>query len=243
MKRRKNHFFRPSRGIFVALLSMLYLGGRVVAQSQSRPDVANSAATFGQQPPVIPAGATRGPVPAALEKRLEIMRKLRPNPDRQATPGGDPRAAYETQVFGRAKTLLRNNDAAGAEELIGGMSQFESGSMLWHLDTGSRLRVLCDEVSKDGDLKHVSDLVARSLRHFDEAFARARDDGDQPGQAAAKVNAAFLHERYSGDLASAVAAYRAALQAKPDDAPAREGLVRLEQSLAIFEERVRARNN
>jgi hypothetical protein len=57
------------------------------------------------------------------------------------------------------------------------------------------------------------------------------------------VNAAFLHERYSGDLASAVAAYRAALQAKPDDAPAREGLVRLEQSLAIFEERVRARNN
>lgn len=61
-------------------------------------------------------------------------------------------------------------------------------------------------------------------------------------QAQAKATAAFIHERYRGDLAAAIVSYEAALLLNPTDKTSRESLERLQRIDANLKARLKAAN-
>lgn len=173
-----------------------------------------------------------------LQKKSDILRQLRTG-DGPATPGDAP-AHLQGRALADAKARVKNNDFAGAEDSLTVDNPFEPSTALWHLDTAQRWLTLAHDLSHEKDRSKLPAVVAQTLQHLDQAGSRAREKGDVHSQVTAKNSAAYLHERFRGDVGSAIASYRAALQLQPDDEPAREALDRLERSFANLQARARA---
>ena len=229
-----------SNAALIMAFAMFAVGIETRGQQPARPDVSEITAAVGRPMRDVPPNAQAGPVPQAVQKRAEAFRQLQANGNPHAAPNGAATRAYHLEAIALAKTKVKNNDLDGAEEIVVVTSPFEAGSASWSLDNGNRLRILSEELATEGDQKHVQSLVPRCLRHLEDAFVQARQDADKGTQVAAKSSAAFVHERYAGDLPAAIADYKTALQVDPDNAVARESLARLERSLAILQERVQS---
>jgi hypothetical protein len=81
--------------------------------------------------------------------------------------------------------------------------------------------------------------VTQLLRHTDQAELVARQVGNVAARAGAMSLAAYVHERFRGDVPTAIASLKAALILQPADPNIRETLNRLESSLAILQARSR----
>jgi hypothetical protein len=80
-------------------------------------------------------------------------------------------------------------------------------------------------------------VAALALQRFEQAATAAKDNR---AKAVFKAAAGHVNERFLGDTEAAIASYRAAAQANPDDKGVRERLTRLENSYAVFRARVPA---
>lgn len=185
------------------------------------------------------AGTPAARLAPELEKKIGILVDLQ-----QKGPAADPSAGLsdlEKAASGRAKDKVRNNDLAGAEEVFAAVNPFESGTGPWSMRAGHGWLGLAQEMSRERDLTKVPAAVTRALQHFDDAAARSRAKGDAAAESSARMSAGFVHERFRGDPASALASYRAAVQANPSDRAAKEALVRMEKSLANLRARLDGR--
>lgn len=196
----------------------------------------------GQITPLPPGTTTQvGALPAKLQRKLEILGELRSAVD--PTDRRDPRDIVQAHARTKAHGKLTGNDLAGAEEFLTATSPFEAESIDWHFDAAHRWLDLAHELSLDREgRKSIPAAAGESLRHLNQAAAKGRERGSIPAQLAANRTAAYVHERFRGDPAAAIASYRAALALQPDDEGAREGLNRLEKSLANLQARVRSGN-
>ncbi len=237
MKNIDRHFV-SKRFPILAALAIFAGAARAPGQQPSGPDLGEIAAAIGLPSQNLPANAKPSPAPAAVQKRLEVLKQLR----RGGTPPANSKAgvmpSYHLDSIALAKTKVKNNDPDGAEEIIVVTSPFQPGTGSWSLDNATRLRMLSEELATDGDQKQAQALAARCLRHLDDAFARGHEESDKSIQITAKTSAGFVHERYTGDYSAAIMAYQMALQVDPGNEPARQALGRLQTSLAILRERV-----
>jgi hypothetical protein len=149
-------------------------------------------------------------------------------PAAQPIDKGPP--ADSRKAIGDAKALIKGNDLVAAEKKLTDANLSAPDTAAWSLETSTRLLQVAGELAREGTSKDkIPAVVVRTLQHLDTSPATALGKGDGRSQAQAKALAGFIHERYRGDLPSAIASYRAAAKLDPDDPAIRESLDRLER--------------
>jgi hypothetical protein len=134
------------------------------------------------------------------------------------------------QTLADAKGLAKKGDLAGVEQKLVALNLSKPGTSDWHMETTQRLMQTAGDLVREGSPKQVNAIVSQSLQHLDQAANLAKAAKDVRGQANAKVMTGFIQERFSGDAASAIASYQAALQLVPDDKATLEALDRLQKA-------------
>lgn len=223
----------PSAHIVAAIL---VLGAHVVLRAQApaagprtREEIDKLVRELSQQ-----ANAS-APVPPGLQKKLDVLAPNSTVSDQKTL--AIPEARALSNALGKARSRLKGNDPAGAEEYLTASNPFEPNTAYWSLDAARAWLLLADELSKESDRAGIAAAVARTLELLTVAYGQARQAGLGRMQASAKTAEAVVHERYRGDPNAAIASYRAALALQPDDLMTQETLGRLERSLAILQAR------
>jgi hypothetical protein len=208
------------------------LANTISAQTRTERSLpAEIANTVAQTPPTA--------LTPAQKRRLEVLNVLMAGIDRLGA--GDSHAFMETQSLAKAKDSLKRNDIAGAEEFLTALIPFDPNTANWHLDAAQRWLTVANDLSRQADRAQVPVAVAQAVHNAGQSEALARQNGDTRAEAAAKTTAGFIHERYTGNPVSAIAAYRAALTLNPNDQPTREALSRMERSFTVLQARFRTR--
>lgn len=127
-----------------------------------------------------------------------------------------------------AKAKLGNLDAAEAS--LSALYRRKTGTAEHHAATAQRLIEVAGRLAREGETTTAGRLADRALNHLTQCIQLAESSSDT--RAAAATLAAFVHERYKGDLAAAKEDLRAALRINPNGKTAREELTRLEMSSA-----------
>ncbi len=158
-------------------------------------------------------------------------------------PGQVASASAQNPSFAmlEAKALASVGNVVGAEQrliLLNGAAPNTPG---WYLETSQRLIHLGGNLRRESP-NRVAAVMNQALRRLSEADSAAGSAGDRRAQANAKALTAFIHERYRGDRASALASYRAALQLDPNDRSSQEAVERLQLSEAILRARTKKVN-
>lgn len=154
-----------------------------------------------------------------------------------ATPVTGTVGKSDAQARTEAKNLAKTGQLAAAEEVLAAQSKFQRGSDHWHYSTGQLLVRLAGDLSREGKGTESRSLATQALQRFEQAAAATRDNR---AKASFKSAAGYVNERYLGDTAAAIASYRAATEANPNDKAAKENLTRLESSYALLRARVPA---
>jgi hypothetical protein len=94
------------------------------------------------------------------------------------------------------------------------------------------------DLAREGSPGRGNALATEILQELNEADVRGRSASDVHLQAQAKATAGFVHENFRGDIAAALASYRAAVQLKPSDKAAQEALDRLQRADAMLRARI-----
>ncbi|MBI5693765.1 MAG: hypothetical protein HZC55_27135 [Verrucomicrobia bacterium] len=165
----------------------------------------------------------------------------------QSTPvttasGGDglTRTADFRRATVEAKDLARMQDIDGAERKLTTLNVTETGTMEWHRETAGRLIRVADELVREGARGQGAALANRTLQRLADCVTLAKRCGDKRSEADAKALAGWIHERYRGNIRTALAVYRDAAELAPEDRSVKEALDRLQQAEAMLNARVRA---
>jgi len=145
------------------------------------------------------------------------------------------------QILSDAKILVKGNDLSGAELKLTASNATAANTASWHQETSQKLLQLAESFSHDGDKTNAATVVTQTLQHLDSAATLAQSKSDFVGVASAKALAGFVHERYRGDTASAIASYQAALVATPKSKAIQEQLERLQRADALLRARIQAK--
>lgn len=154
-----------------------------------------------------------------------------------ATPVPGAVRKTDAQARTEAKTLAKTGQLAAAEEVLAAQSKFQRGTEQWHFSTGQALTRVAADLSREGKGAESRTLATQAIQRFEQAASAARDNR---ARATFKVAAGQVQERFIGDAPAAIASYRAAVAANPDDKGAKEHLNRLENSYALLRARVPA---
>jgi hypothetical protein len=145
--------------------------------------------------------------------------KTKADPAQQAAAA----AAYRSAV-GNARTLAKANNFASAEQTLTAMNRATPSTAAWHAESARRLIQLGADLARDGRKDAASALSTSALTHLNSAYEKATTPA---AKASALAFSGYIHERYRGDLATALARYQAAAVHAPKDAAIKENVARL----------------
>lgn len=162
--------------------------------------------------------------------------------ERSVNVGSKARGSEKKQkkTMAEMKALLKSEGVLSVEQHLSRDNTEKVGTAEWHTQTTNQLLALASAAIREGNGKSASQAITRSLQHLDDASRIALSENDKKRQAHAKLLSGVVHERFTGDVNLALAAYKSAIDADPDNESAKEAYDRLEQSLAILNLRVKA---
>lgn len=152
----------------------------------------------------------------ALDGRAQVPRR---------TTAQEQVLASHRAAHAQAKAAAAHGDFAAAARALDDSSSAPAGSAARSFETAQRLTLLADNLARAGNGAGAQAAASTALQYLADA---ARRTSDPDLKAAIQGQAGFLHERYLGDLASAKAAYRAAVQLAPTNPAAAEKLEKLD---------------
>lgn len=213
----------------LTLIGLVSLAGLLAAVSTAKAQSAastNSVQVFHADG----TAATLSELPASLAAKLK-----------NAGGKSDQPQSLDTaeQAISDAKAYAKASNMIAAEQAITNLNRSKANTAAWHLETASRLIEAARQLAHEGNPTAVSGLANLSLQHLDQVVSSTKDN---KVKAQAKAQSAFIHLRYSGDAASAMADYQAALQFDPKDRASQAALARLQAADATLRARVKHYN-
>lgn len=139
---------------------------------------------------------------------------------------------------GTAKALVLAGNPVAAEKLLTDQNRFRANTREGSLESARKVIGLADELARDGKATATAPLVSSALQHLQQALDRASTNRSR---SKVRMTTGFVHERFRGDPAAALAQYQSALQLDPNNASAREAVERLKDADEKLKARIRAR--
>jgi len=124
----------------------------------------------------------------------------------------------------RASDAARQHDYVAAEDELAGSSRHTSGSTADHLEMAQRLVALATAMAREANRQSADALTKMALSHATQAYNGASNKSEQ---AQAKARSGWIYERLKGDIPTAIAHYRVAAAADPQDPEIARELTRL----------------